>query len=289
MIKQLALKKNQNVEVDIEKGIGAVQADERRLKQMIVNLLSNAVKFTPVEGSLGLIAKVDREEGKLSITVWDNGIGISESDLERLFQPFVQVDSGLSRETSGTGLGLSLVAQMARLHGGSIHVESQPNVGSRFTIVLPWRFAELSAGRAASRQMPNFSPIVEFEKDNGRVILVVEDTETFVMLLGDYLHQNGFRVESAKNGIEGVSMAVSLKPDLILMDVMMPGMDGLEATKLIRREASLQGTPIIALTALAMVTDRERCLAAGMNDYISKPVNLKELLRLIKNHLPGSL
>jgi CheY-like chemotaxis protein/anti-sigma regulatory factor (Ser/Thr protein kinase) len=276
--------------VTIEKGIGFVQADERRLKQMIVNLLSNAVKFTPQEGRLGLIARVDREEGKLSITVWDNGIGISARDLERLFQPFVQVDSGLSRETSGTGLGLALVAQMARLHGGGVSVESQPNEGSRFTIVLPWRSAEPPTNRTTTvHQAPEISPLAATNNGNGRVILVVEDTEHFVMLLKDYLEEIGFRVESAKNGVEGVAMAISLKPDLILMDVMMPGMDGLTATKLIRQQESLRKTPVIALTALAMSNDRESCLAAGMNDYISKPINMKELVRLIKIHLPDSV
>jgi len=288
MIKQLAHKKNQTVQVEIEKEIGMARADERRLKQMIVNLLSNAVKFTPQGGSLGLTAKVDRYEGKLSITVWDRGIGISAADLERLFQPFVQVDSSLSRETSGTGLGLALVAQMARLHGGSIAVESQPQKGSRFTIVLPWQPAEALVGAPVQQAAGDFSPIDALENQGGMTILVVEDIENLVMLLGDYLEQNGFKVESAKNGFEGVALATRLKPDLILMDVMMPGMDGLEATRLIRQEESLQNVPIIAMTALAMSSDREHCLAAGMNDYISKPVNLKQLVRLIKIHLPDS-
>src|SRR5258708_26698540 len=105
---------------------------------MIVNVLSNAVKFTPEGGKIGLEVEADKSDNQLVITVWDSGIGIKDSDLMRLFQPFVQLDSSLPRESAGTGLGLALVAQMARLHGGSVSVTSQPDVGSRFTITLPW-------------------------------------------------------------------------------------------------------------------------------------------------------
>ena len=138
MIKQLAQKKNQEVSLEIDDGLGLMWADERRLKQMIVNLLGNAVKFTPENGKLGLEVHGDEDANQITITVWDNGIGIKQEDLARLFQPFVQLDSGLAREATGTGLGLALVAQMARLHGGSVNAVSEAGKGSRFTIVLPW-------------------------------------------------------------------------------------------------------------------------------------------------------
>ncbi len=124
MIKQLAQKKNQEVLFEIDSDLGLMWADERRLKQMIVNLLSNAVKFTPEYSRIGLEVHGDRAANKVVITVWDTGIGIQEEDLQRLFKPFVQLDSGLAREATGTGLGLALVAQMARLHGGSVHALS---------------------------------------------------------------------------------------------------------------------------------------------------------------------
>ncbi len=138
MVNELAHKKNQQVTLKIKDEIGPIWVDERRLKQILVNLLSNAVKFTPENGKLGLEVETDREEKRILMTVWDNGIGISESNLTRLFRPFVQLDSGLDREETGTGLGLTLVAQMVRLHGGSVAVESQPGDGSRFTVILPW-------------------------------------------------------------------------------------------------------------------------------------------------------
>jgi CheY-like chemotaxis protein len=287
MIKQLAQKKNQTVEVQVENNIGYILADERRLKQMIVNLLSNAVKFTPEGGTLGLNAQVDRKEAQLLINIWDRGIGIRAEDLPRLFQPFVQLDSSLSRESSGTGLGLALVAQMARLHGGSVSVSSKPGEGSRFSLVLPWDPAITSDTLEKFRTTGRF-PTVKSLPGKPETILIVEDTDSVVMLVRDYLELAGYKVAVARDGVAGVSRAISLQPDLILMDVQMPGMDGLEATRRIRQENTLRHTPIFALTALAMTSDRERCIEAGMNDYISKPVNLRQLVKMIQSHLSGS-
>ena len=286
MIKQLAQKKNQTVEVEVEKDIGHVWADERRLKQMMVNLLSNAVKFTPEGGQLGLKVGVNYHEAQLLITIWDHGIGIREQDLKRLFQPFVQLDSSLSRESSGTGLGLALVAEMARLHGGSVSVSSQPGQGSQFTIILPWDPA-ITSDTLDKLKITGKIPIFKNNVDDKQTILLVEDTDSVVLMLRDYLELSGYKVEIARDGLEGVSKAIALRPDLILMDVQMPGLDGLEATRRIRKESGLKNTPIIALTALAMPSDRERCLEAGMNDYFSKPINLRELVKTMQRHLPN--
>ena len=287
MIKQLAQKKNQTVEVEIEKEIGYVWADERRLKQMMVNLLSNAVKFTPVDGQLGLKASIDRHDMKLLITIWDHGIGIREEDLNRLFRPFVQLDSSLARESSGTGLGLALVAEMARLHGGSVSVASQPGQGSEFTISLPWDPA-ITTDTLDKLRVSGKIPLMKRISTEKQTILLVEDTDSVVLMLRDYLELSGYKVEIARNGLDGVSKAISVRPDLILMDVQMPGLDGLEATRRIRRDDSLKHTPIIALTALAMPSDRARCLEAGMDDYLSKPINLKELAKAVLRNLPDS-
>jgi PAS domain S-box-containing protein len=288
MVKEMAIKKNQSLTLTYDEKVDIISGDERRLKQMIVNLLSNAVKFTPENGKLGVEVKGDPIKGQVTIAVWDTGIGISERDLSRLFQPFVQLNAGLTREQSGTGLGLALVSEMARMHGGSISVESQPQMGSRFTLTLPWINAKPKTGplvqlQEAARQTPSAPG---HENQAKALILLVEDTEAVSMVIADFLESLGYKMVLARDGMEGIAAAKRLRPDLILMDVQMPIMDGLEATQKIRAEAGLEHTPIIALTALAMTGDRERCFAAGMNEYLSKPLHLKELAEVIQRLLP---
>ena len=286
MITQLAQKKNQEVLVDIDSNLNLMWADERRLKQMLVNLLGNAVKFTPEGGKLGLEVRGDQDANKVTFTIWDTGIGIKDADLPRLFQPFVQLDGGLAREASGTGLGLALVSQMARLHGGSTHVVSQPGAGSRFSITLPWEPALAHDTAELFKTTKKFKRI-KFNKDHKPTILLIEDTEEVIMMISDYLEQNKFKTVIARDGLEGVTQAQLTHPDLILMDIQMPHMDGFEATKKLRSEPEFAHTPIIALTALAMPNDRERCLEAGMDEYITKPVHLRALIKIIETFLSG--
>ena len=284
MINELAHKKNQQVTLEIDDEIDPVWVDERRLKQVLVNLLSNAVKFTPENGKLGLEVQADKEEKRIMLTVWDNGIGISESDLTRLFRPFVQLDSGLAREVTGTGLGLVLVAQMVRLHGGSIAVESQLGQGSRFTAVLPWEPALATDTMLRLKSTGKFRAIKPNEKARP-IILLVEDTKEVTMMMVDYLEMAGYEIITAADGASGIEQAKAKHPALILMDIQMPGMDGLEATRRLRTDPNFRTTPIIALTALAMQGDRERCLAAGATDYLAKPVSLKKLVQMIEEYL----
>ncbi len=284
MIKQLAQKKNQEVSLEIDHGLGLIWADERRLKQMIVNLLGNAVKFTAEYGKLGLEVHGDREANTITITVWDNGIGIREEDLARLFQPFVQLNSGLAREATGTGLGLALVVQMARLHGGSVCAVSEPEKGSRFSIVLPWEPA-LAMEIATRMGSTGRQHAVQLDKANQPTILLVEDTQGVTMMISDYLELAGYKVVTVQDGMDGLTQARRVRPDLILMDIQLPRMDGLEVTRKLRAEPDFRYTPIIALTALAMPSDRERCLAAGMDEYISKPIHLKALIKVIEGFL----
>jgi signal transduction histidine kinase/ActR/RegA family two-component response regulator len=286
LIKQLAQKKNQDTVVEVNGRLGLMWADERRLKQMLVNLLSNAVKFTPENGKIGLEVHGDQEANKVTFTVWDTGIGIQETDLPRLFQPFVQLDAGLARESSGTGLGLALVVQMARMHGGSASVVSEPGKGSRFSIMLPWEPALAVDTVERLKITGKFRP-VKFNQNHKPTILLIEDTEEVIMVLSDYLELNGFKIITARDGLEGVTQAQLTHPDLILMDIQMPRMDGFEATKKLRNEPEFKTTPIIALTALAMPNDRERCLAAGMDEYITKPVHLRALVKIIELFLSG--
>jgi len=288
MIKQLAQKKRQEVVLVIDSQVDLMWADERRLKQMLVNLLGNAVKFTPEGGKLGLEVHGDQDANKVTFTIWDTGIGIKETDLPRLFQPFVQLDAGLAREASGTGLGLALVAQMARLHGGSASVTSQPGQGSRFTIMLPWEPALASETVERLKTTGKFRPM-KFDQGHKPTVLLIEDTEEVIMMLSDYLESNGYKIVTARDGVEGVIQAQLAHPDLILMDIQMPRMDGFEATKKLRSEPQFEHTPIIALTALAMPNDRELCLAAGMDEYITKPVHLRALVKVIEKFLSAEL
>ena len=208
--------------------------------------------------------------------------------MARLFSPFVQLDSGLSREAPGTGLGLALVAQMARLHGGSVSAESQFGAGSRFTISLPWETALIADSQSRVKITEKFGALQPEDENKKQTILLVEDSGVVNMLVRDYLEHKGYNVEIAKNGMDGVALAKQVHPDLILMDVKMPNMNGLEATQRLRSEEDFKNTPIIALTALAMPNDRVRCLAAGMDEYISKPVSLKTMTKIIQDFLPNS-
>ncbi len=283
LIRELAQKKNLNVSFEIRGNAKTLLGDERRLKQSLVNLLGNAVKFTPQGGAIGLEVEGYAARNEVTFTVWDKGVGIADEDIQHLFKPFVQLDSGLAREYQGTGLGLALVSQMIRLHGGRVHVESILGQGSRFIITMPWMKDQQNTQVAGTGELSarRLRPVM---RQSGKILLV-EDTNVVVTLMTEYLHFKGYKVLIARNGVEGVQLAKQEHPDLILMDVMMPVMDGLEATRQIRADASLRNIPIIALTALAMTGDRERCLVAGMNDYLSKPIKMQELADMIEKYL----
>jgi signal transduction histidine kinase/ActR/RegA family two-component response regulator len=265
-----------------------VQADSCRLQQILVNLLENAVKFTPESGAIGLEVAGDMEREVVCFTVWDTGIGISEEEIARLFQPFVQLDSRLSRHYGGTGLGLTLAHRLTEMHGGYISVESEVGVGSRFTISLPWKSREKKENEGVEVWETEDSILpapISSNSHNRATVLLAEDNESNLSTISDYLAARGYRVVVARDGIEAVASARETPPDVILMDIQMPEMDGLEATRTIRADAVLKDIPIVALTALAMPGDRERCVEAGANEYLSKPVDLKQLVNLIEAQL----
>jgi PAS domain S-box-containing protein len=288
MVAQSALKKRVAVNVSVQEGLSAFPGDERRLKQILVNLLSNAVKFTPEGGAVGLDVSEDAVAGMLRFDVWDTGIGIAAEDLARLFKPFVQLDSGLARQYNGTGLGLVLVARMAELHGGEVLVESEPGRGSRFTVILPRHEPPTSISSSPPPELGRPAPAAEEPAagapDARPIVLLADDNSENVAVMQEYISRHGYRVEIARDGYEAVTHAVNLRPAVILMDIQMPGMNGLEAIGEIRAAPGLEQVPIIALTALAMQGDRERCLAAGASDYLSKPVGLRDLIRAIETH-----
>ncbi|MBD2178962.1 PAS domain-containing protein [Pseudanabaena sp. FACHB-1998] len=291
-IKQQALKKRIQLEIKLPKNLPDQILDERRIRQVLINLLNNAMKFTLEGGRITLevqkveVQEVENTNSWTRFSVTDTGIGIAPENVNKLFQPFIQIDSALNRQYDGTGLGLALVKQMAELHGGKIGLTSELGVGSCFTIDLPYLPSEpeMRAG-LPTNAIPKRESLSSLEATHSPLILMAEDNEANTSSVGDYLEAKGYRLLLAKNGEEAIALAKSHQPDLILMDIQMPIMDGLEATKQIRLDPNLVNIPIIALTALAMVGDREKCLAAGANDYLSKPIKLKQLTHLVQSFL----
>ena len=278
LIRPAATAKGLRLETRLDPVVQLVHGDGRRLKQMLINLLGNAVKFTAEGGVIGLDVAGDAQQGQLRIRVWDTGVGIPPDQLDRLFKPFVQIDSRLSRQYGGTGLGLALAYGMAQLHGGTIEVFSVVGEGSHFDLILPWNPAVQGAGAVQGDEItPQETGTTTASPQEPAQVLLVEDNADNLEMLSTYLRLRGFEVKAARNGLEAIAAARAGLPDIILMDVQMPEMDGLEATRRLRGDPALRLTPIIALTALAMPGDRERCLDAGMDDYLSKPLGLKEL------------
>ena len=282
-VKQLAHKKQIKLILELVPEVTIMVADQRRVKQILVNLLSNAVKFTPEKGLIRLEVKQNNTENTVIFAVRDTGIGIEKSALSRLFNPFEQVNSELTQQLEGTGLGLALVKQLAELHGGSVTVTSQVDQGSCFMVELPLGYPnEPVITEEATVEEIIASPTTPAVHHYSPLILIVEDNPNNVEIMVDYLTAFNYRTKVAHTGIEALTYLTEERPLLILMDIQMPGMDGLETTQRIRANPEYQDLPIIAVTALTMPGDQERCLAIGMNEYLSKPINLRHLLQLIK-------
>lgn len=254
-----------------------VTGDPTRTRQILLNLITNAIKFTSVGGVTITVTSLlhsETKQGKKCIArfeIADTGIGISHEGQTHLFTEFNQLDASITRRYGGTGLGLAICKRLVTLMGGEIGAESRLGVGSKFWFVLPLHEAETCAV-VASTALP---PIAQ--RNSGK-ILVVEDNPTNQMLLAAMLHKDGHQVVVAENGLAGLTAIQAHNYDLVYMDVSMPVMDGLTATQQVRALGGNYATlPIVAMTALAMPGDRERCLAAGMNGFISKPVDRKLL------------
>jgi len=283
MIKQIALKKQVSVLFTYDENVKTIFADERAVKQILVNLLNNAVKFTPSKGKVTLELQSDKINRVANFNVIDTGIGISEHDLDKLFKPFMQIDSSLSRHHEGTGLGLALVYRLVELHGGSVCIKSEVGKGSTFTVSLPW---QENAKVPYCSNDDNITTKKNIKVHHaGAVVLVAEDNETNIVVVQNGLTAYGYKVIVSRDGAEAIKRAKEIKPAVILMDIQMPGMNGLEAIKQIRANEQLAKIPIIALTALAMPGDKENCLDAGANVYLSKPVNIKRFVEEIERLL----
>ena len=407
LTKGMAAKKRQAVNFTMSPANINVKGDARRLKQILVNLLSNSVKFTPEEGRLGLDVTANEQDHTARISIWDQGIGISSEDLKKLFQPFVQLDSSLSRQQSGTGLGLTLVQRLVELHGGSVEVTSAAGEGSRFTVTLPCMPTDSTAKdledsrqsifhhvliiedtmadaehlaryvrslgitpilhtsgkdaveRAIETQpdvifldinLPEISgwevlsqlkasrntqhiPVIIASVDDDKqkaaelhadgylvkffsladlraalrhiqkpiksneetitpniiseapiaTVMIVDDNEINISTLADFLSTQNLKIASVKSGVDFLTQISNVQPDIVLMDIQMPGMDGLETTRRLRllSDHRLASVPVVAVTALAMPGDRERCIEAGADEYVTKPFRLLEIQDLI--------
>lgn len=270
-----------------------LHTDVPRLRQALINLVGNAVKFTN-QGRVTIAASFQPAEfagqGAVRIDVIDTGIGIPEKALAHLFEPFVQADNSVSRRYGGTGLGLAITHRLVTLLGGRISVESAPGKGSTFTIVLP--AGDLSGVRMICNSAESFCAAVEVDSDTsqplaGLSVLLAEDVWDTQQLIARLLLQAGAAVEVAENGRIAVEKARARQFDVVLMDVQMPEMDGLQATRILRTEGYER--PILALTAHAMAADHEQCLAAGCDAHLSKPLDVAALIRTIADFARGQL
>ncbi len=252
--------------------------DANRLRQILLNLVGNALKFTERGGvNVSVVAVEDDPEGvTLRFEVTDTGIGISESARARLFQSFAQADSSIARRYGGSGLGLAICRQLLEQQGGSIGVDSTPGAGSRFWFTLRFGQAQAAPSRTAPVLPGSQRPLT---------VLVAEDNVVNQMVAVGLLERDGHRVTAVADGLEAVAAVSNGRFDVVLMDMQMPKMDGIEATQAIRALPSPQSTiPIIALTATAVQGELERCLAAGMNDFVTKPVSPEALAAALARH-----
>ncbi len=311
MVQPRATAKKLQVTLDTSSQVNQAALDRRKVQQILINLLSNAVKFTPKRGKITLSTRlaygeellqeqrtdssvIEASTPYLRLEVADTGIGISPADQGRLFQPFFQVDGRLTRQYEGTGLGLALTKRLAELHGGVASVESDVDAGSRFRVWLPLTLmtpAEEEEIASSSTKSPAIAtdtdtPVI----DSGQqFILVVEDKPFNQTLITEILSMHDYRVEIIADGqqmLERLQENTGDRlPDLILMDIQLPHVDGLTLTKTVKQLPQWQDIPVITITALAMSGDRERCMAAGADDYLSKPIQVNDLEEKLSTYL----
>jgi len=267
-----------------------VRGDAKRLKQVLANLLSNALKFTEagrVELSVAMAPQSDAGETLVEFAVTDTGIGIAPANCEHLFEEFSQADQSTARRFGGTGLGLAISRRLVEGMGGSIRVESEAGIGSRFTFQVP--FLTNAPGVAEPSAVPPIKPEPSPARPDQALslrILIAEDNAVNRRVISHMVERLGHQVLLAGNGAEAIALVEQEPMDLILMDCQMPVLDGFDATRAIRAAKNSQGRriPIIAITANAFDEDRERCLAAGMNAHISKPLQLSVLEAILVEH-----
>ena len=305
-VKQQSRQKNIAISVEVAANLPEIMVDERRFRQILINLLDNAVKFTHHGGKIQLVVKQVEEKKKqeeednssqwIRFIVIDNGIGIAEANLDKIFEPFVQIDSSLNRQYNGTGLGLSLVRQLVELHGGKITVTSELDHGSSFQVDIPYR------GEAKIRNciLPNETHNQEativnhVQKKSASIIFFSDDTQANITTIFNYLEAKGYRIILAKNGKECMNITKAKNPNLILIDIPMSEIDRIETIQLLRADKQIQHIPIIVLHSLTMSSNdsdeqsyHQKCIAMGVDEYFTKPVKLRILAAKIQTLLTG--
>jgi signal transduction histidine kinase/ActR/RegA family two-component response regulator len=271
-------KKNIEVSVSHDPSLATMTGDRRRCNQIMLNLLSNAAKYTPEGGKVAV--RFARHEGQFKLMVSDTGLGIEPQEQEKIFSEFHQADRVRDENLGGTGIGLALTRRLVEMHGGEIGVTSTLGKGSTFWFTLPLKPLESNSPKMTEAVTATSDP-----KRTAKQILVVEDNDVNLAMILDMLSICEHKVTVARNGREAIDIAVASKPDLIFMDLKMPVMDGLEATRRLRQKSGFRDLPIIGLTASAGEDARQKCLDAGCTEHLSKPIQSKELFETISRYL----
>lgn len=284
-----ARQKGLSLTLQIEKRVpNYIIGDSIRLRQVISNLVGNGIKFT-YEGQVSVnvdVVEQSNKQVKLKFIVTDTGIGIPEDKLDKLFKRFSQVDDSNTRQFGGTGLGLAISKKLIEIMGGEIDVESTDNSGSSFFFTAVFGLLEQEVQKLKTEKSTG-NELISYPNGNNKKVLLAEDDAVSRNMVTIMLKQRGFEVIGVENGLEAIAAFEKNKFDVILMDVNMPHMDGYSATISIRGKEKTMNyrTPIIAMTAYALKGDREKCLAVGMDDYISKPISLNQAMELIEKHV----
>lgn len=289
LFSQIAKQKGNKLTFDLAKDIPeCVQVDETRLLQILSNLTSNAIKFTEngnIQISVSVLNKID-DRFDLYVNVTDTGVGISEDDLNILFNSFQQLDNSTTKVHGGTGLGLVISRELCKLMDGDVGVESTVGVGSAF-----WFTINLKIGDSAFAIEHKEDKIFEISGKLSELrptILLVDDNATNRKVASQILVKSGCQVDSISSGKEAIlKLQTDVTYDVVLMDIQMPELDGMETTKQLKQLNLANLPPIIAMTAYAMKEDRERFMAAGMDDYLAKPIRAQSLIEMVTQWVTG--
>ncbi len=264
---------------------GCIETDRTMLNQILMNLVSNAIKFTDEGKSVVLALAANPTAKVLQFSVTDQGIGIPPERQASIFEPFEQADNTITRKYGGTGLGLSITQKLVAILGGTLSLESAVGQGSTFTLTLPYVEAACSEAEPEVRTLTPGK--YHFTSENS--VLLVEDNKVNQLVVVALFKRLGITLHLANNGKEGIERVAELKPNLVLMDIHMPVMDGLEATRLLRQNPAHRDLPIIAMSADAFEEQQAEARAAGMNDYTTKPIEFEKLIQLLSYYLEVEL
>lgn len=291
-IQPLCQRKKLKLEMKLDKKLPEyLLNDEDKMQQVFINVLNNAIKFTE-KGKITFMAKTEKRGAEILFSISDTGIGMSKGEIDAVFQAYKQLNNSEKKNKGGTGLGLSISKKIWQLMGGTITVESKKGKGTDFHLLLPVQQAngKMEAMETVAKPAPKSLPVPAKGKPSQRkkLVLLVDDNQDNQYAARFILEDRGYRVVFAKDGGEGVQKAIQHAPDLILMDMMMPGVDGYQATRKIRGIKALKNVPIIAMTAKTVQEDKRQAIKAGCNEYLTKPFNLDEMTRKVDKWLKGS-